>query len=263
MDKKTIIVTGGFGLLSLIYSEEAKSQIIPLFPHKLYGYVQDAGSPTRDSTYLEAYWTNGTGDGITGTEDDKRVDRPFPGDADIPPQSQTYGSDIGQTGSYKIEVPSKNTEADTVGLNEGDEFYIIARDNKNGDKHLLSYIQDGDTLHLIKHRIGANDSINLSTPVDLENPVTDVRETGYDEKPALSIYPNPISYGNLNVDLPEWDDIEYIRIFDSRGNLLEYDTRGMKGNTYDLDIGGLKSGMYFISIGKSDGETITGRFVKL
>ncbi len=87
---------------------------------------------------------------------------------------------------------------------------------------------------------------------------TNISEIPEEYKESLSIFPNPVKDGVLNIDLSDSDRAE-ARIYDSMGRIALTSRLTQGRNSFNVD--NLQNGIYIIKITTSSNKTATHRFV--
>ncbi len=77
----------------------------------------------------------------------------------------------------------------------------------------------------------------------------------------ISIYPNPATE-EITIAMEHAENIVVINIYDLQGRLVQTEAVNKNNTVQKIMIGNLMNGIYFIELKKTDGQKITGRFIK-
>ncbi|MCW3083590.1 MAG: hypothetical protein JWP12_956 [Bacteroidetes bacterium] len=77
----------------------------------------------------------------------------------------------------------------------------------------------------------------------------------------ISIYPNPATE-EITIAMEHAENITAINIYDLQGRLVQTEAVNKNNTVQKVMIGNLMNGIYFIELKKTDGQKITGRFIK-
>jgi hypothetical protein len=94
----------------------------------------------------------------------------------------------------------------------------------------------------------------------MEPPTIRLTERKYDDKPTLTLFPNPVSYRmNIRVDLPKtaWYNLQ-VRTMDGRlvNTLTPGNRTGIGEQWHELDATTLSGGVYFLMLQTANGAIV-------
>jgi hypothetical protein len=91
------------------------------------------------------------------------------------------------------------------------------------------------------------------------NPVTGIPGEADDSK-AMNIIPNPVTDGSLTVTVPGMNGSVETQVTDTKGALLQKESKQVQNEKFNLNVSRLKGGIYILQIRNKD-KVITGKFM--
>ena len=100
-----------------------------------------------------------------------------------------------------------------------------------------------------------NELVKSITEVELAGSISGIKDVKIE---SVSLYPNPVKDGNLNVDSP--DEIKNIQVFSING--IKMNELNLKSNHYSFSTDNLQPGLYIVKLNLQNGISIPKILIK-
>lgn len=211
-------------------------------PANYWGHAFDRGNPVEDSTLVNIYDTNGTGDGLSETGDDQLIGQSY---------TFTYDND---RGLFNINALSDDpaTQQDEGAAKGAKTYFKLVR--KGDGKEVLAYLDSAMSVHSIEHEPATSKNINAYSDFTIG-----IRPL--DSKLDMNVYPNP-SDGELFIEGDFGMGSRKLELYNTAGQEVLEGRYNDPMERMSLDLSGLANGVYILRVRTSDNKTATRKIIK-